>query len=112
MGVYGSEWTTPSSFPPVLELPDLWFCEVPHDQGRPSAMSRAGWTAASEHVKEGQRRHVRKKAEHYDHRHLGALARSQHGLLPELDFDGHPEVEDARDSLTHGTLGTRSGMRF
>jgi hypothetical protein len=75
------------AFGPILDLPNLWFCDVPH-----LARPNRGWSVAAENVDSGQRRLVRKSSEFFDSEQMRRLARSSHAVVPELDFDQHPAV--------------------
>jgi len=87
-GVGGQTFTSPPpSLPAVLQLPELWFLEVPHEVPR-----SAGWIASTQSLAEDQVRLVRPRSEFYDEAHMRQLARSADAHLPELDFDEHPET--------------------
>ena len=75
------------AFGRIVDLPNLWFCEVPHQ-----VPHTPGWLVAKENVEPGQCRVVNKGSEFYDAQHMHRLATSVHALVAELDFDRHLET--------------------
>ena len=87
----------------IIDLDDMWFCEVPHDADRPSGWARVPQPSRTQRPKRDEQRKaywlVRRSAKYFDPTHYERLQADPSAALPALSaIDGHPETADQRTS--------------
>ena len=87
--------TRDSNLAVVMQHPDMWFCQVPHDVALPAGWERKALDASSRGwtLRDNPRLMVKVSASHYDAAHIRKLENSTGVLMPCIQaIDSHPDA--------------------